>query len=48
MNNSLRNEYLKAMGVQQWVAREAVNTDGAVDAFDSVGTVDEVDRKSVV
>jgi DNA polymerase len=24
MNNSLRNEYLKAMGVQQWVARDAV------------------------
>jgi len=23
LNNSLRNEYLKAMGVQQWVARDA-------------------------
>ena len=24
MNNSLRNDYLEAMGVQQWVARDAV------------------------
>ena len=39
MNNSLRNEYLKAMGVQQWVAREAIDADGAID---SVGTVDGV------
>jgi DNA polymerase len=31
MNNSLRNEYLKAMGVQQWVARDAV---AAVDSPD--------------
>jgi len=31
MNNSLRNDYLKAMGVQQWVARDAVAT---VDSLD--------------
>ena len=31
MNDSLRNEYLKAMGVQQWVARDAV---AAVDSPD--------------
>ncbi len=31
MNNSLGNDYLKAMGVQQWVARDAVAT---VDSLD--------------
>ena len=34
MNNSLRNEYLKAMGVQQWVARDAVAAVAEVDSLD--------------
>ncbi|MGB5438705.1 MAG: uracil-DNA glycosylase [Gammaproteobacteria bacterium] len=31
MNDSLRDDYLKAMGVQQWVARDAI---AAVDSLD--------------
>ncbi|NOR39840.1 MAG: uracil-DNA glycosylase [Gammaproteobacteria bacterium] len=27
MNNSLRDEYLEAMGIQQWVARDSVDAD---------------------
>ena len=31
MNNSAGNDYLKAMGVQQWIARDAVATDDSRD-----------------
>ena len=40
MNNGLRDEYLEAMGIQQWVARDSVDADPPDDAMFAPEPVD--------
>ena len=43
MNNSLRDEYLEAMGIQQWVARDSVAADQPDDVRSVSGSMDSED-----